>query len=454
IMLGDYGETLVVDWGLAKASGEGSSVDALSEAPISTSGSSAADMTMQGGVIGTPIYMSPEQAAGRTDLFTAATDVYGLGATLYHLVTGRPPFDPSAANVLYAVRIGKFKPPEQQTPGVPRPLASICKKAMANKPAERYLSAGEMALDLERWLGDEPVRAHAESLGARVARWVRRRQAIALSVLTAAAVALVAMGVGLAMLSSANKQISEAKGRADASLREAILQRQRAEDNTEMAQQAVMDYLMRVSEDEQLASPALAPLRQDLLRQALDYYQEFIRSSRRDPQLSGEVASAHYFVGKITELTEGAEAALPHYKRSTEMFDALLQQDEDSEDLAIDFGRSLNAMGGAYRALKRFDEASEYCEDAVDLRRRLAEHVPDSPWRAKDLAQSQREMGLLFADQSKWDEAGSRLKKARQILEKLAEGYPEETAFNEELKRTVKALTRVQQARNAESSED
>ncbi len=149
IMLGDYGETLVVDWGLAKASGENHSADEAGCRRRSSFrvGKTPVDMTVAGRVIGTPIYMSPEQAAGRLDRIGAATDVYCLGATLYQLLTGSPPFNPNSPNVLADVRNGAFEPPAERSPGVPKPLAAICRqKAMALEPGERYPTCSELAV--------------------------------------------------------------------------------------------------------------------------------------------------------------------------------------------------------------------------------------------------------------------------------------------------------------------
>ena len=118
IMLGQYGETLVVDWGLAKAVGrpEGRSADGGAAAAARRRPAASAE-TLPGSAIGTPAYMSPEQAAGRLDRLGPASDVYSLGATLYSLLTGRPPFEePDVGAVLQQVQRGEFPPPRQVDP--------------------------------------------------------------------------------------------------------------------------------------------------------------------------------------------------------------------------------------------------------------------------------------------------------------------------------------------------
>ena len=177
VMLGNYGETLVVDWGLAKAIGSSDSATIIGSVAIPPSGDSA--LTQAGSVLGTPQYMSPEQAAGRREELGPASDVYGLGATLYHLLTGKPPFSAGEVHiVLEKVSLGDFPPPRQIDPSVTPALEAICLKAMARRPQDRYASAKDLADDIEQWLADEPVTAYPEPLRLRLARWRRRHPAL------------------------------------------------------------------------------------------------------------------------------------------------------------------------------------------------------------------------------------------------------------------------------------
>jgi serine/threonine protein kinase/tetratricopeptide (TPR) repeat protein len=194
ILVGPFGETLVVDWGLAKVVGTPEDCGEATLRPPSASGSSE---TLPGAAIGTPSFMSPEQAAGRLDELGPASDVYSLGATLYCLLTGRAPIEGTGIDleeVLRRVRAGAIPPPRQVEPGVPRALEAICLKAMAPRPADRYASPRGLAGDLERWLADEPVRAYAEPLPARARRWMRRHRTL----VTSAAAVLVFGLAGLA----------------------------------------------------------------------------------------------------------------------------------------------------------------------------------------------------------------------------------------------------------------
>jgi tetratricopeptide (TPR) repeat protein/tRNA A-37 threonylcarbamoyl transferase component Bud32 len=198
IMLGKYGETLVVDWGLAKAVGsrqqtEGSEAGAETTLRTTTGGLAA---TQMGSIIGTPAYMSPEQAAGRLDKIGPASDIYSLGATLFALLTSRAPFaGENRPAVLRKVQIGDFSAPRSENSSVPRALNAVCLKAMAVKPEDRYTSAGALAADLEHWLGDEPVAAYQEPLQERARRWARRHKPVVAG-LAALVAALLVLGGG------------------------------------------------------------------------------------------------------------------------------------------------------------------------------------------------------------------------------------------------------------------
>jgi serine/threonine protein kinase len=191
IMLGQYGETLVVDWGLAKPLGQPESAWDRAEAPLRPRLGSGVAATQVGEAFGTPAYMSPEQASGRLDLLGPASDIYSLGATLYCLLAGQAPFtEPDQGAVLQKVQKGDYPPPRQIKRTVPRALEAICLTAMALKPEDRYSSARALADDIEHWLADEPVSCYREPWGKRATRWARYHRT---GILTSGALALVSL---------------------------------------------------------------------------------------------------------------------------------------------------------------------------------------------------------------------------------------------------------------------
>src|SRR5262249_7396498 len=228
IMLGKFGETLVVDWGLAKPLDQMEPVSsdtehALPEGPLRPLSGSGSVQTVLGSAVGTPSYMSPEQAAGRRDLVGPCSDVYGLGATLYTLLTGKVPFvGTDEADVVQRVQKGAFPPPRSVVSGIPVALEAICLKAMALQPDQRYASARELAEDLEHWLADEPVTAYPEPARERLPRWGRHHKALVTGAAALLLTAVPALALGLVLLGQANTQIEEQRDHADHQREQAV----------------------------------------------------------------------------------------------------------------------------------------------------------------------------------------------------------------------------------------
>jgi eukaryotic-like serine/threonine-protein kinase len=176
VMLGPYGETFVIDWGLAKPISDGT-LDVEREAPrqVIVPGFDRGT-TLPGGVFGTPAYMSPEQATAHGEQVGPASDIYSLGATLYYLLTGRDPVGMSIDTDDHHKACGGSPRPRTFDPSVSKALEAVCIRAMAFSPDDRYPSVVALAEDVERWLAGEPVSAYREPIPARVGRWVRRRR--------------------------------------------------------------------------------------------------------------------------------------------------------------------------------------------------------------------------------------------------------------------------------------
>ncbi|MBV8347536.1 MAG: protein kinase, partial [Mycolicibacterium sp.] len=247
VMLGKFGETLVIDWGLAKTiarsdAGAGPpSPGSVQTLPLEPTPS---DWTPTAGPKGTPAYMSPEQSRAASNL-GPASDVYSLGATLYHLLSGRPPFQGRWAEVCEQVHHGEFPPPRQLDPTIDKALEAVCLKAMVLKPRDRYASALEMADDIDNWLFDRRVTAFPEPLALRAGRWIRHHPP-AVAVLVTAVVALAISTVLLkgeknrtkanAEIAKANAEIAKANElRAKKGEQRAVENEQRAVENEKNA---------------------------------------------------------------------------------------------------------------------------------------------------------------------------------------------------------------------------
>ncbi len=193
LMLGPYGETLVMDWGLAKPFGAAEPASE-GDSELPSPSPSPEDITATGEVLGTPRYMSPEQARGEPAV--PAGDIFSLGLILYAIVTGKSAFDESTLrgpDRLGAVRDAAIVPPRQRDPRLSRALEAICLKALAARAIDRYASARALADDMIKWLADEPVTAYPEPIALQARRWLRRRRTLVIS--TAAVLVLSVLGL-------------------------------------------------------------------------------------------------------------------------------------------------------------------------------------------------------------------------------------------------------------------
>jgi WD40 repeat protein len=232
ILLDDQGQPHVTDFGLAKRV------------------SGAADLTRTGSVMGTPAYMAPEQAGGQAKRASTAADVYALGAILYELLTGQPPFradDP--LDLVMKVVAGEPPRPRQIRSGTPRDLETICLECLQREPGRRYVSALTLAEDLERFLDGRPIAARPAGALERFGRWCRRNRTLAAAGALAGAALVAAVVVALAFALHANRAATALRGeqkQTQVALHAAEAQRDRADQRTRLAERRLVEsYLDR-----------------------------------------------------------------------------------------------------------------------------------------------------------------------------------------------------------------
>ncbi len=218
IMLGKYGETLVVDWGLAKPLGvkrrEPSSANSSAELEPSLIPSGSSDgMTIQGSLVGTAAYAPPEQLSGNSEKVSERSDVYGLGAILYELLTGQPPAQGNTLEaVMKVVVAGAIKAPSSIQSLAPKPLESVCLRAMALRPEDRYSTAAELRQEIERWLDDLPLQSYPDPLLQRMRRWLRKHPRSVAALATMLLVGITSAVTISAIVGQKNHQLAQALG--------------------------------------------------------------------------------------------------------------------------------------------------------------------------------------------------------------------------------------------------
>jgi serine/threonine-protein kinase len=280
------------------------------------------DGTMQGQLLGTPAYMAPEQAQGRHDLVDQRTDVYGLGAILYEILTGRPPFiAPKTSEIIRKVCNEAPTSPRQILPEISPALEAICLKALQKRSTARYISASELAQEVQRWLADEPVRAYQEPWTGRVLRWARRHKTLVSAAAALLITATVALAVSTILVASERNE-AEAQGK--------------------QARRAV-NMLTKGAEigfDDQLD-----PLQREFLTGALEYYEQFTSRVASEPAVKLEHGRAFQQMGdiqrKLGQFSESGQA----YRNAIDILSPLVDQGGIGLDAKRSLARTLTLLG-------------------------------------------------------------------------------------------------------------
>ena len=364
IIVGKHGETLVVDWGLAKVTGKSDPL--AGEHTLVPSSSSGSSETSPGSALGTPAYMSPEQASGELERLSPRSDVYSLGGTLYYLVTGKPPQEgDDVGELLRRAQRGEFARPRQRDSSIDQALEAICLKAMATEPVGRYRTPRELADDLDRWLADEPVAAWHEPIARRARRWARRNRAA----VATAAVAILAGVFGLAFVLAvqtwAKAEVTRALGRetrANAALATANdeLSRSRAavQARYELAVDAIKTFHTGVSQDFLLKEEKFKALRDRLLKSAAEFYGKLGALLGRETDVASRraLAFSNFELAELTDKVGHRKEALEAHRSVLAAREALAAELGADKATKVDVGRS--SIAGRHPA-RRNGESSD-----------------------------------------------------------------------------------------------
>jgi serine/threonine-protein kinase len=404
VIVGKHGETLVVDWGLAKATGRGEPGQDAGErtlVPLSASGSAE---TMPGSALGTPAFMSPEQAEGDLEHLGARTDVYSLGATLYYLLTGQPPAEGEIDEVIRAVKRGELRPPRQVDATVDRALEAVCLKAVARRPADRYASAKALAEDVERWMADEPVSAWREPLSRQVRRWAKRNRTAVTAATATLFAGLIGLSAVLVVQTKAKAEITAALGRETTANRELTRSRAAVQARYELATEAIKTFHTGVSEDFLLKEDRFKGLRDQLLKSAQDFYSKLgaLLGKETDFVSRRALATSNYELAQLTAKVGRTEDALAAHRAALAAREALGAEPGADAAVQVDVGRSLMEVARLLNATGQSGEALATLRKAVAI---LEGHGAGSSEARSALAACRASIGALLMAVGRHQEA-------------------------------------------------
>jgi serine/threonine-protein kinase len=429
VVLGKHGETLVVDWGLAKALGRTESEVTSDERILVPSSSSGSAETLPGSALGTPSYMSPEQAGGDLEHLGPRSDVYSLGATLYCLLTGKAPFEnDDVGAVLRAVQKGDFPPPRRLDPAIDPALEAVCLKAMALRPEDRYPTPRALAEEIEHWMADEPVAAWREPWTRRARRWERRHRTAVMAAASGLLVALAGMSSVLVVQARANSELTRSNSALAAANR-------RERERFALAMDAVKLFHGEVSEDLLLKEKPFEALRTKLLRGAAGFYGklEGLLAGQTDRASRAALARAYDELGELTDQIGSKPEALAAHRKALTVRRELADVPEADAAPQADVARSLLAVGWLQQRTGDMSGALASYEEA---RRRaggpMAKIGADDPLQAV-LGLTYQRIGRLFQETGKPTEALVSFERALAIRQKLADAHPDVTQFQSDL---------------------
>jgi serine/threonine-protein kinase len=424
IILGQHGETLVVDWGLAKAIGRADPTVGEQTIAPSSSGSSE---TLPGSALGTPAYMSPEQAGGELDRLGLRSDVYSLGATLYCLLTGKPPLEgEDVGEILRKVQAGEFRAPRAVNPALDKALEAVCTKAMATAPRDRYASSRALAEDVERWAADEAVTAYPEPWTRTLVRWLTRHRTGVTTVAAAVLVGVVGLSAVLAVQTRANAQLSASLNRettANRALAASNDQLTRAKEAVQarydLSVAAIKTFHTGVSEDFLLKEEKFKDLRNRLLRSAQDFYGKLSALLGRETDAASlrALLASNFEMAELTGKVGRTEDALEAHRAVLAAREALAAEPGSGAVATVDVGSSLIEVAGLLKGMGKTDEALAMYRRAESLLADLARAEPSARQR---LAVCRSSMGWALYEAGKSIEALAAYKLARADLETVA----------------------------------
>jgi serine/threonine protein kinase len=453
IMIGQFGETIVLDWGLAKELKRGStgveqpagsysdptaqlgqgcdapsrigSQQGTQSSTNKRASQSDAALTRLGSVMGTAAYMSPEQARGELDKVDCRSDVFALGVILYEILAGTSPFRSNSVDAtLQMVVRGEFKDLREVDRHVPRTLEAICHRAMQRERDDRYADASELAADIEDYLAGNPVTAFREPWWFRVDRIATKHSALVRTAFVAMfAIAMLSVLAAARIDGSRRSEVAarmlaeqESLAKRDALTREQSAHRHSLE-QLQAARKATDAWLIDLSGELQFY-PGLESIREQLLDKASDYYRAHIDSADSSPAEQIEVARDYLRLGDIARLQNSRDQAFELYTSAEQTLSLLSLETGHELQVARQLQQANAALGKSLCSLEDPDANElglQFASKAAELAAPFVDSQPDLPDAQKTWIRSQQLIARCLANKCEYLQAANTLERPASI---------------------------------------
>lgn len=469
VILGPYGETFLMDWGLALRLGESESDARLEADPclesravtrgddspardgaepekeaalapqeecdqgetarppsetdhaVPTPATSGRDprFTHSGQFLGTPAFAAPEQMLGQVGLTDRRADIYALGGTLFFLIAGQPPIqDAGGLEHRQSLRQGKLSLTTFPD-STPRALQAICRRALMVDPADRYTSALALAADVRQFLADEPISAMADPWSHKITRLLRRNRTLALTIasslllLTSIAMFATFWVAGLnRRLVAINADLEQTNTSLVESQRREEQARGLAEQNFDAAQGAVQQYLISIDDSEKLDQADFSELKRELLTSAKPFLERLRDQPTADAGVQRSRIEAAFRLALIEQETGNLHESISEYERCIEMVQEALRREPDNLELVYRLGRCYCNLANGFRRQGNIERTKQLSRSAIELANNYLEQRPKELRMLELLNVALVELGSTLHQHNEQPEANDVLRQA------------------------------------------
>lgn len=453
IMLGPFGETLLLDWGIAKHFDQTKlNSPNTQDAPLQPfprvivdplgkiSSLDSPTYTATGQAIGTPAFASPEQMQGLAIASQPSTDVFSLGATLHFILSGKAPFELFGwSDYLNRCIVAESQLAAHLPSHVPKELRSICNKAMRTQPRDRYQSAMALATDLENYLSNESVSVMRDPWYTRLLRAARKRSAVSGGLLTATLVIMVASFISFALVEAKNQRLTQTTNQLNKSL-----------ESTRLANQQAIESLRQIFDDVIIHYFGQSEVMNDqdraYLSKVVESYENIARLQKNGTESQIFRAEINYRMGRLfyqlhssdydplefASLSSELYADLCHHHKQWMLLDEYLESLRLLSEIQIEHS---NDMDAAIATANRCFQEREYFSA-------LSQHAPSDFW-LETQASLHAILAASYEKRAEWKRSYDYAKKAVTDYQELLDVHPSETRFLHKLAAELSLLAEL-----------